>query len=151
MIIKTKGIELTEPKSFVNQAGEYTLKITGVVPDGFTDEGNEKFKMNFISGSGEIHSERFSLNDNMLWKIANVAKACGAPVGENNQLQVDVDIDFMIGMYVKVVFKERIHQGKTYVDAREWNEAPQNKKVLETKKWIITQDDVTDEEIEMAF
>lgn len=150
MRINTTGVELTEPKNYINTAGEFILKITGWDSDGFTPEGREKFKISFIAHTGELHTERFSLNDNMLWKIKRLEVAIGAPE--------IYEIDDFVGRYVKAEFKTRVREGKTYADVKEWKEADQNKKVLEMKPWpkyddapFATDDKTIAEEAELLF
>lgn len=84
MTIDTRGIEINELQ-FINQVGKYLLKITKWEKDGFDANGNDRFKIFFegvVAGTKEpkyLHSERFSVAQNMLWKIKQLEVALQSP------------------------------------------------------------------------
>lgn len=121
MRIDTRGVELTPPGEWIKEKGEYTLKLTKWDQDGYTDAGEEKFKIFFQTADGKMHSERFSTAPNMLWKIKRLEVAMEAP-------EV-YELDSLIGRYVIADVGMREYNGKEYAEAKEWKYAPQNKKL----------------------
>lgn len=124
MRINTRGVELTAPGEWITEAGEYTFKITDWKQDGYTPNGDEKFKIFFKTGDGLQHSELFSTAQNMLWKIKRLEVALGAPE--------EYELDDLIGHYVTAIVGTRSHNGKQYAEIKEWKESANEKKAIES-------------------
>jgi hypothetical protein len=121
MRIDTRGVELTPPADWIKEKGEYTFKITKWEQDGYTDAGDEKFKLFMQTADGKLHSERFSTAPNMLWKIKRLEIALEAP-------EV-YELDAIIGRYVTAEIGMREYNGKEYAEVKEWKYAKQNDKL----------------------
>lgn len=124
MRINTRGVELTPPGEWVKEAGEYTFKITDWKQDGYTQNGDEKFKIFFKTGEGLQHSELFSTAANMLWKIKRLEVALGAPE--------EYDLDDLVGHYVTATVGTRTHNEKQYAEVKEWTPSANEKKAIES-------------------
>lgn len=123
MRINTRGVELTPPAEWIKEPGEYTFKITEWKQDGYTQNGDEKFKIFFKTGEGAQHSELFSTAANMLWKIKRLEVALGAPE--------EYDLDDLVGHYVTAIVGTRTHNGNQYAEVKEWRESASEKAAIE--------------------
>jgi len=84
MIINTKGVELSE-NIWLNKAGKFTFKVEKFEDDGFTQAGDQQFKLMFKGvevGTKEpifMHTERFNIGQKSLWRIKQLEVALKAP------------------------------------------------------------------------
>jgi hypothetical protein len=129
--VNTKGVEVNEA-IYINKTGNFLLKIEKIEEDGMTQEGAVKFKVHFKGmevGNKDIiylHTERFNLQQNSLWRIKQLEIAMKAPES--------YDMDDFIGRYVLVTIKARNYnkndgtQGTAY-EVSTWAYAKQNDKL----------------------
>jgi len=97
MVISTVGIELSE-NIWLNKAGKFTFKVEKFEDDGFTNAGDQQFKLMFKgveAGTQEpifMHTERFSIGQKALWRIKQLEVALKAPE--------TYEVEDFIGRYV---------------------------------------------------
>ena len=109
MIINTRGIELSE-NVYVNKDGKFLFKIEKFEEDGFTNNGDARFKLHFKgveAGTKEpiyLHSEQFNIGQTSLWRIKQVEVALKAP-------EV-YDINDFVGRYVIANIKSESYTKK---------------------------------------
>lgn len=103
MIINTKGVELSE-NNFLNKEGNFLFRIEKFEEDGFTNNGDHRFKLHFkgievgIKEPVYIHSEQFNIGAKSLWRIKQLEVALKAPE--------IYDINNFIGRYVIAASKK---------------------------------------------
>lgn len=103
MIISTKGVELNE-NVYVNKEGKFLFKIEKFEEDGFTNNGDARFKLHFKgveAGTKEpiyLHSEQFNIGQTSLWRIKQVEVALKAPE--------IYDINNFVGRYIIANIKQ---------------------------------------------
>lgn len=139
MVINTVGIEVNE-NVYVNKAGKFLFKIEKWEEDGFTQFGDQKFKMFFKGvevGHKEpvyLHSEMFNVGQKSLWRIKQLEVALKSP-------EV-FEISDWIGRYVIANIEERTYTksdgstGKAY-GVKSWEYSSHNDKlppIPETKQ-----------------
>jgi len=128
MVVNTRGVEVKDT-NYITEAGHYVFKI-----DKFEEDGYNKFKLIFIGNkmlvvdgkatlSDEIytHTENYSLEDNMLWKIKRLEIALNAP-------EV-YDVNNFIGRFVRadVTMKAGYTDpSKFYSNVSKWVYSKQN-------------------------
>ena len=129
--VNLKGVEINEAK-WINKVGNFLLKIEKIEEDGMTQEGAIKFKVHFkgmeVGDKDNIylHTERFNLQQNSLWRIKLLATALKAPES--------YDFDDIVGRYVLVTIKARNYtkndgtQGTAY-EVDTWAYSKQNDKL----------------------
>lgn len=113
MIINTRGIELNE-NVYVNKEGKFLFKIEKFEEDGFTNNGDARFKLHFKGGEiienkvqSDItytHSEQFNIGQSSLWRIKQVEVALKAP-------EV-YDINDFVGRYIIANIKSESYTKK---------------------------------------
>ena len=132
MVINTRGVELTPPAEYIAKEGKFILRIEKLVEDGFTQDGQAKFKLFFQGvevGTKEpvySHSEMFNVGQSSLWRIKQLEVALKAPEC--------YDINDFIGRYVIADIKSRRYNKKdgsvgTSYQAKEWEYSPHNDKL----------------------
>jgi hypothetical protein len=118
MIRSVKGVELNQTE-YIKEAGLYRFKVEKVGFDGYDNQGDEVPKLTFsclqvIKKDGApalgttvfTHEEKYSGNENLLWKSKVLQDAMKAPeVFDFNDLQ---------GHYVMADVSLREHNGKMY-------------------------------------
>lgn len=138
MIINTKGIELSE-NVYVNKEGKFLFKIEKFEEDGFTNNGDARFKLHFKgveAGTKEpvyLHSEQFNIGQASLWRIKQVEVALKAP-------EV-YDINDFVGRYIIANIKSESYTKKdgtagTAYKVKSWEYSSFNDKlppILEAK------------------
>ena len=141
MIINTKGIELNPPAEYIAKEGKFILRIEKLVEDGFTQDGQAKFKLFFQGvevGTKEpiySHSEMFNVGQTSLWRIKQLEVALKAPEC--------YDINDFIGRYVVADIKPRVHKEKTYYGAKSWEYSTHNDKLPPIPEAKPNEDDGT--------
>lgn len=132
MIINTKGVELNPPTDYIAKEGKFILRIEKLVEDGFTQDGQAKFKLFFqgveVGTKDPIysHSEMFNVGQTSLWRIKQLEVALKAPEC--------YDINDFIGRYVIADIKSRRYKkndGSTGVaySAKSWEYSTHNDKL----------------------
>ena len=132
MIINTKGIELNPPTDYIQKEGKFIVRIEKLVEDGFTQDGQAKFKLFFQGvevGTKEpiySHIEMFNVGQTSLWRIKQLEVALKAPEC--------YDINDFIGRYVIADIKSRSYKkndGSTGVayGAKSWEYSTHNDKL----------------------
>ena len=103
MIIDTRNVELSE-NNFLNKEGNFLFRIEKFEEDGFTNNGDHRFKLHFkgievgIKEPVYIHSEQFNIGAKSLWRIKQLEVALKAPE--------IYDINNFIGRYVIATSKK---------------------------------------------
>ena len=120
MIINTSKVELPNR---IEKAGQYIFKIEKFEEDGFTQNGDPKFKFEFKgvqSGTQEpmyTHTEMFNIGENSLWRIKELEIALKAPS--------IYEVQDFVGRYVNVVIEPRTYvkngQTKTAYGVKSWS------------------------------
>ena len=90
--------------------GKHLVKITKVEDD------IDWVDVYFIDRDGAQHKERYFLKDSVLWRLYQLAKACGA-VNENKK---EIDTQELLGCYVNITlaqntFTDKFGREKTYL------------------------------------
>lgn len=131
MIVNTQGIELNN-NTYITEAGQYAFKIEKFEENGVSSYNSPAFKLHFIGnkiivgqdgkpalGDEEfIHTERYTLDENVLWKIKILEVALDAPE--------IYDINDFVGRYVVADVGLREHNGKMYSDIKKWKPSKRN-------------------------
>lgn len=109
MIINTKGVELNE-NIYVNKDGKFLFKIEKFEEDGFTNNGDARFKLHFKgveAGTKEpiySHNEQLNIGQSSLWRIKQVEVALKAPE--------IYDINNFVGRYIVANIKSESYTKK---------------------------------------
>lgn len=129
MVINTKGVEINDTQ-YIKKDGIFLLKIEEFVEDGYSNEGNPKFKLLFkgmeiidnkMQSTTYAHTEFYSTDAKMLWKIKQLELGLKAPE--------IYDINNFIGRYAIAIVKMEEYNGKTNARVKEWQYSPQNDKM----------------------
>lgn len=155
MIISTKGIELNPPTDYIQKEGKFIVRIEKLVEDGFTQDGQAKFKLFFQGvevGTKEpiySHYEMFNVGETSLWRIKQLEVALKAPEC--------YDINDFIGRYVIANIKSRSYPKKDgsgngiAYDAKSWEYSMHNDKLPPIPEAKQNEDngtiDISDDEI----
>lgn len=144
MIINTKGVELTEAQ-YIKKDGKFLFEIKELVEDGYSNQGNPKFKLLFtakeiITKDGKPtlsedvynHTEFYSTDQNVLWKIKTLEVALKAP-------EVYDIMDF-VGRFAIGDVKMEEYNGKTNARIKKWAYSKQNDNLPPIKEAIQNSD-----------
>lgn len=141
MIVNLKGVSSENPNEYIKTAGKYTLKITGLLEDGYDKNGDQRIKFTFKTPDGKNHSESFSIGGEYAWRLKRFIEAMKAP-------EV-FDIETLVGRYITAVMIVN-PKNPLYVLVNEWEYAIQNDK-LEPIKEVASEEDEISAEAEELF
>ncbi len=115
-------IDLTnvQTNEFLEQEGSYTLKVTKVDTQSFTNNGNTILKVSMETKDSKSYTEDFVITENSLWKLKLFTKALKMP----NVIETDL----MLNRYVEGHF---IFEDYTKKDGT-------TMKILKAKSWSPT-------------
>ena len=131
LTISTVGVELHD-SSYINKEGKFWFKLEKWELDGFTQAGDEKFKIHFKgveAGTKEpiyTHTEMFNIGQRSLWRIKQLEVALKSPE--------IFDIDDWMGRYIIANVNAEQYQKddgstKTAYKVKSWDYCSQNDKL----------------------
>lgn len=130
MIRNVKGVELNQTE-YIKEAGLYRFKVEKVGFDGYDNNGDEVPELTFscvkvikVDGKPALdtvvytHKEKYSGNENLLWKSKVLQDAMKAPE--------IFDFNDLVGRFVMVEVSMREHNDKMYAQANKMSYSKAN-------------------------
>jgi hypothetical protein len=146
MRINLSGVSAENPNEWIKpirksdggfEVKKYVLKVVAIDDSEYSSTGDQLLKVDFKTGDNKSYQERFSLAENLLWKLKQFVVAMKAPD--------ELDINDLIGRYVVATIGGREYNGKDYNNLLEWGYSELNDKLPQLPSCDGI--DITDEEI----
>lgn len=128
MVISTVGIEANNTQ-YIDKVGKFLFKIEKFLDDGFTNAGDQRFKLMFKgveNGTKEpiyTHSEQFNIGQKSLWRIKQVEVALKAPE--------TYEVEDFVGRYViaNIGIKKEFTDERYKFEVKSWEYSSHNDKL----------------------
>jgi hypothetical protein len=146
MRINLSGVSAENPNEWIKptrkpdggfEVKKYVLKVVAIDDSEYSNTGDQLLKVDFKTGDNKSYQERFSLAENLLWKLKQFVVAMNAPD--------ELDINDLIGRYVVATIGGREYNGKDYNNLLEWGYSELNDKLPPFPSYKDA--DLTDEEL----
>jgi hypothetical protein len=146
MRINLTGVSSENPNEWIKptrkpdggfEVKKYILKVVAIDDSEYSSTGDQILKVDFRTVDNKIYQEKFSLGENLLWKLKRFIIAMNAPD--------DLNVNDLIGRYVIATIGGRDHNGKEYNNLLEWGYSELNDKLPPFPSYKDA--DITDEEL----
>jgi hypothetical protein len=150
MRINLTGVSAENPNEWIKptrkedggfETKKYVLKIIAVDDSEYSNTGDQLLKVDFKTGDNKSYQEKFSLAENLLWKLKQFIIAMKAPD--------ELSATDLIGRYAVATIGGREYNGKDYNNLLEWGYSELNDKLPPFP--ISEAETATEEEIEELF
>jgi hypothetical protein len=130
MRINLTGVSAENPNEWIKptrkadgtfEVKKYVLKVIAIDDSEYSNTGDQLLKVDFKTGDNKSYQEKFSLAENLLWKLKQFIIAMKSPD--------ELNVTDLIGRYVVATIGGREYNGKDYNNLLEWGYSELNDKL----------------------